>query len=115
MPQGSSTNVKLNGLLVALIVVLTTHLFVCSAASASRGGAPGQDPLLAPGGYDTKASSADDVKQECNQKCGGGGGGGGQGAGGSQFKEYFANASFTGQGMAMSAREAAATDPTYAM
>lgn len=80
---------------------------------ASRGGSAGQDVLLGPNGYDTKASSADDVGQDIKQKFGGkGGGGGGQGGGG-QYPNHQ-DSSFMG-GTATSGSNSAGSPNNYAL
>lgn len=105
--------------LVLLVVLLFTLCCVPSALARSAGSA-GEDPLLAPNGYDTKASSADDVKQHGNQKCGQGGkgGGGGQGSGGSPWPMTSLDSSWGGLfgGMAPSSGYDPRISPTeYAM
>lgn len=101
-------------LLLILSLIFAAQLCSAEACYASRGGSPGQDILLAPNGMDTKASSADDVKQDGNQKCGkGGGGGGGQGGGGGRVPYSYADSSFGAWGAAASAHSVAAIQ--YAM
>lgn len=116
MSLGRYDPVKRATAIVLLCFVLAACLLCAGAASASRGGASGQDPLLAPGGYDTKASSADDVKQDGNQKCGSGGGGGGGAGGGGKWPYSFADSSFSSlQGAANGSSVPKHDGPQYAM
>ncbi len=105
------TNTLAIPVLLAVILLLTT----ASVCDASRGGSAGQDVLLAPNGMDTKASSADDLKQDAQQKCGkGGGGGGGQGAGG-RWQSSGLHSSFAMFGGKRSFDDAAPSAPVYAL